>query len=449
MRLQTKVGVVDNEHRKESGMSNNAHKWLVSGIALITALSLTTTQANAAPPKGFVKETTLVDSDNDGVPDEWETHGVTLKDGEELPLHLWGADPNKKDIWLQINWPDTGDDSLAPRVDAMDDVVNLFAQNDINLHIDAGDYYSNIPNMANRKGGATLDAQRLMTVKNGDNQYALSDMRIALGERIGIFRGMASIHTESAPDYNGMAATEVFYITKFPGSPDPIYQRHKERRLIIHEMGHTLGLGHHGAYSAGNDPEEPGAMFGGYVSSMSYLYQDVFDYSHERVVSKGDAGECPRKGLRCSKTPYDIPADWDSLDFNRVSNSNGVGRTGVSQETILASQNATGTRFTTTPGPVLTVDELRGESSTPEVSSEQSTPTETSTAITTSQEQDVLSTTSAEPTTSTAAPDDDKKASGLGSSQQLGVGPVFGVIVGVLAAIFVFLGGMALLNHNK
>ncbi|MFC5727252.1 hypothetical protein ACFPRI_11140, partial [Corynebacterium pilbarense] len=45
---------------------------------------------------------TLVDSDNDGLPDIWEEQGVVLADGTEIPLPDWGADPNRPDLFLQL-----------------------------------------------------------------------------------------------------------------------------------------------------------------------------------------------------------------------------------------------------------------------------------------------------------------------------------------------------------
>ena len=46
----------------------------------------------------------LKDTDGDGFPDEWERNGFTSADGKEFPLHRWGADPTRPDLFLQLNW---------------------------------------------------------------------------------------------------------------------------------------------------------------------------------------------------------------------------------------------------------------------------------------------------------------------------------------------------------
>lgn len=44
------------------------------------------------------------DYDGDGFQVDWELNGFTASDGTEFPLHRWGSDPNKKDLFLQLNW---------------------------------------------------------------------------------------------------------------------------------------------------------------------------------------------------------------------------------------------------------------------------------------------------------------------------------------------------------
>ena len=103
----------------------------------------------------YVVRARWVDSDNDGLPDHWETKGIDM-DGDgiaDLDLKAMGADPFQRDLFLQINWisprtsgaPRNWSNELAPKV--TEEMVKFFEDapttsfgipEGITLHIDAG-----------------------------------------------------------------------------------------------------------------------------------------------------------------------------------------------------------------------------------------------------------------------------------------------------------------------
>jgi uncharacterized protein (TIGR03437 family) len=89
------------------------------------------------------------DSDGDGLCDDWETNGVTVRtsDGNDhfVNLPAMGANALHKDIFIQADWMYTTDTTRpygahyhTPKPDAMADVVRAFAAVNIDVHIDCG-----------------------------------------------------------------------------------------------------------------------------------------------------------------------------------------------------------------------------------------------------------------------------------------------------------------------
>src|SRR5262249_16438506 len=91
-----------------------------------------------------------VESDGDGLPDEWELHGVTIDGGAGprfIDLPAMGADPMRPDIFLQIDWMAGAEHDQRPSPEAIRMVVEAFANAPytsptgsvgITLHVDAG-----------------------------------------------------------------------------------------------------------------------------------------------------------------------------------------------------------------------------------------------------------------------------------------------------------------------
>ncbi len=104
-----------------------------------------------------------LDSDGDGLPDCWEMHGyhvlvLSSETGdavlEFVDLPAMGADPLRKDLFVEVDWMWGGGHSHQPKPEALRIVRDAFARapvpnadgsTGITLHIDAGWDYPMAP----------------------------------------------------------------------------------------------------------------------------------------------------------------------------------------------------------------------------------------------------------------------------------------------------------------
>ena len=264
---------------------------------------------------------TLVDSDGDGLPDIWEEQGVVLADGTEIPLPDWGADPNRPDVFLQLNWMASEYDTLgcdtsaarecananrtsyAPSTQSLDDLVDLFADHGISLHIDAGEHYTNIPNYSDVHGGETLEYRDFYFDPSEFEAFQLIDTINELGDRANIFRpGVLGDRMRAGSNATGLSLVgdNSFYVA----NPGGMANAEQVRNTILHEFGHTLGLRHWGAQEFVRDIVEGSPMQAGYQSVMNYDHQfDYFNYSEQGYFADTPAGK------------VFVPADWDKLQM--------------------------------------------------------------------------------------------------------------------------------------
>ncbi|WP_311389820.1 hypothetical protein [Corynebacterium haemomassiliense] len=264
---------------------------------------------------------TLVDSDGDGLPDIWEEQGVVLADGTEIPLPDWGADPNRPDVFLQLNWMASEYDTLgcdtsaarecananrtsyAPSTQSLDDLVDLFADHGISLHIDAGEHYTNIPNYSDVHGGETLEYRDSYFDPSKFEAFQLINTINNLGDRANIFRpGVLGDRMRAGSNATGLSLVgdNSFYVA----NPGGMANAEQVRNTILHEFGHTLGLRHWGAQEFVRDIVEGSPMQAGYQSVMNYDHQfDYFNYSEQGYFADTPAGK------------VFVPADWDKLQM--------------------------------------------------------------------------------------------------------------------------------------
>lgn len=303
----------------------------------------------------------LNDTDGDGFPDRWEQEGFTTPDGTKFYLNKWGADPQKPDLFLQLNWmksewetmgcaarssyaPTPADfaafiacsrantNTYRPSRESLNQLVKVFERQGIRLHIDAGEYYTNIPAYTDHHGGPTEDYAKYFFGGEHPGLKLIKERDRLLGPRADVFRVGIIGGQQSPNNYSsgtGLVRDGAFYVAK----NDLMTSQDQLRNTILHEYGHNLGLTHSGAY---NVPRPESDYVPNYRSVMNYLFQFAhFDYSDTQ--SRPDANAplpraCTEGSVRCYEGDYDIAPDWENLELvnGRVGSAEGKAGTGTS-----------------------------------------------------------------------------------------------------------------------
>jgi uncharacterized repeat protein (TIGR01451 family) len=253
------------------------------------------------------------DSDGDGLLDAWETNGFDA-DGDgiiDVNLPAMGANPNRKDLFLEIDYLNAANHTHAPLQAAIQQVVQGFANapvanpdgtTGIQLHVDVGSLYGvgSVTNVAGTGGvtgtlgdyggGGTAIAEAGNTIVDYDgntgnpatNFFAIKALN---PNRDAIFRYVIFAHQTNqraaANDCTSGVAKGIpgvnFIVSlggvNSKGNPcwgtDALGQsvgtQAQQAGTLMHEYGHTLGLLHGGGDGLNNKPN--------YLSVMNYSFQ--------------------------------------------------------------------------------------------------------------------------------------------------------------------------------
>ncbi|MFZ2170312.1 MAG: hypothetical protein WAW61_11820, partial [Methylococcaceae bacterium] len=256
-----------------------------------------------------------LDSDSDGLLDNWEQNGIDSNgDGTvDINLPAFGANPQRKDIFVEVDCLVAADHSHCPSKDAISDVVQSFARapvinpdgtTGVQLHIDSGPLFGagsfiSVPgtsgvigtfgdfggggNQINEAGNEIIDAFRNPLgsgTKFSDLRKDFFDSQRDLIFRYAIFGHQTNSRlatNDCTSGYaNGIPGNE--FIVTLGGfrtgttpcwTPDAngfsVGNRLELAGTFQHELGHTLGL-HHGGQDGVN--EKPN-----YLSVMNYTHQ--------------------------------------------------------------------------------------------------------------------------------------------------------------------------------
>ncbi len=236
------------------------------------------------------------DSDQDGLPDKWETDGVWVN-GTHLDLSSLGADPKHKDLFVRYDY----EEGYAPSEDTLAYMREMFANaplsnpsggDGVNLHIDLG---KSVPSSVIGSGYYTLDDGAIQRV--GSYTGFFSSPGYGGGGVPTIYKSMINLPQPDG-DVIGMAYKKGqfawtgwslnWFWDNLPVRLEGWDNLNRGKAASFaqasnaaHELGHTLGLLHH------NDTDEP-THDTAYKSIMSYSYSNfglvkdghsVLDYS--------------------------------------------------------------------------------------------------------------------------------------------------------------------------
>ncbi len=270
-----------------------------------TATDSTGSTSEFSPVYGDPKVTGVVDSDLDGLPDDWEIEGVDFNGDAIVDLDLrrdFNASWSRKDIFVEFDSMVGTNPGTGPTDAAIDLVKTAFAHapvfnhdgsTGITLHVNTVsqadrialvneitfDRYVPSPNNEINDFGDLKD-RYFGTAADQANPTRRHDI---LGARGLVFRYAVFANAMTGDSSSGIADLHGDDFLVAVGKTTNLAVYGGGTQLVagtfMHELGHTLGLGHGGPMPEG--PQQPTAVGQGYVnykpnylSLMNYSFQD-------------------------------------------------------------------------------------------------------------------------------------------------------------------------------
>ncbi|HEX3012111.1 MAG TPA: hypothetical protein VHQ70_08805 [Syntrophomonadaceae bacterium] len=226
------------------------------------------------------------DSDEDGLPDRWETEGVTIN-GEFIDLPAMGAKPDHKDIFVEVDWmsgrePQKGALDIVRNAYKNAPVENLDGITGINLHIDEGkdkvmDSYTGklwgdlskanqtpyVKNLGSFSSG-NYNWDEFDQIKNGVETYSPNfDKSRKPIFHYCLFANDYSPNHSSGLSRDNPASDFIVSLGGWNGGKGGTALQ--QAGTFMHELGHNLGLRHGGVDHISYKPN--------YLSIMNYAFQ--------------------------------------------------------------------------------------------------------------------------------------------------------------------------------
>ena len=265
----------------------------------------TTKGVDCAVLAGTVFGVTAKDTDGDGLVDSWEKHGYD-HDGDgvvDVDLPALGANPKKKDIFVQIDYMVGGDHTHKPIQAGIDMVVESFANapvsnpdgtKGINLHVDVKNA---LAHQATLSAWTGFDALR---------EVNLPKARLPIYHYC-VFAHDVEGHIGMSGISKGIPGSG--FIVSLGSWTDQVGTTQEQAGTFMHEFGHNIGLRHGGINHVNYKPN--------YVSIMNYFFQvrgltvdgteGHFDYSRHKFLTLKESALKENHGIG---TPTNYGTRW-------------------------------------------------------------------------------------------------------------------------------------------
>jgi PKD repeat protein len=200
------------------------------------------------------------DKDGDGLFDGWETNGIHMNDDGvvDLALPSLGANPDHKDLFIEIDWMEDSAHSHTPMLGVSDAVIAAFANapianpdgtTGINLHIDESNGVLHQNDLAVWAGFDAVKATNFAQDRRFVYHYCLFIHNIQWMD------GTSGIAEFPGNDF-------IVALGSWSGGIGTFQQ---QAGTLMHEFGHNLNLNHGGGDGINYKPN--------YLSIMSYTFQ--------------------------------------------------------------------------------------------------------------------------------------------------------------------------------
>jgi len=224
-----------------------------------------------APFFDLMKVQVEVDSDEDGLLDDWETEGIDSNGDGSIDFVLPGANVSHKDLYVEADYMVAGSHTHNPDANAINDVVQAFANSPvanpdgttgITMHVQVDE---SMPEQTPLNIWGDFDTLKLARFGTASQRANPNHAAILAAKRL------AYHYTIFGHQYGGTTSSG---ISELPGNDflvslgaftSQVGSRREQGGTFMHELGHNLNLRHGGGDNTNYKPN--------YLSIMGYGFQ--------------------------------------------------------------------------------------------------------------------------------------------------------------------------------